>query len=78
MTLFGIIRDMEKSGQLTTQPTYDEVMGRGERFVFDGEPVKIVCFVKEAGGMYFREPHDVMLSSKGSVITYAKSRDSAE
>lgn len=78
MSLFSIMRQMEKDGLLTTQPTYDEVMGRGERYLYDGEPVKVVSYVREAGNMTWREPHNVLLSAKGEVITFAKAKDSAE
>ena len=72
MTLFGIIKDMLARGELTVARTFHPQMGEGERFLLDEKPVTIHTVVYQAGGMTFREPHDVLMDSTGKVVTFAK------
>jgi hypothetical protein len=73
MTLFGIIREMLARGELGTVRTFHPQMGEGERLTYLGEPVTILTGTHQAAGVVFRDPHDVMLTASGQLITAAYS-----
>lgn len=80
MTLYGIIREMLASGDLTTRPSNHSQMGVGETLLYRNVPVRIFTEVNSLRGLVppdkavdFERTTDVMLDGDYNLITSAPS-----